>query len=122
MTLTCTVTASTRARSPTSCAVPGSAPARSQDPLHRTLDLAIGDNPVLGFGYGTFADSFRLYDQNESAVHYDRAHNTWLENSFELGLGSEFGGIGDVIDTRLDFENTTSNLLPLGVTRWMITL
>jgi O-antigen ligase len=50
------------------------------------VNRAIGDNPVLGFGYGTFADSFRLYDQNEAAVHYDRAHNTWLENSFELGL------------------------------------
>jgi O-antigen ligase len=50
------------------------------------VNRAIGDNPVLGFGYGTFADSFRLYDQNEAAVHYDRAHNTWLENAFELGL------------------------------------
>jgi O-antigen ligase len=50
------------------------------------VNRAIGDNPVLGFGYGTFADSFRLYDNNESAVHYDRAHNTWLENAFELGL------------------------------------
>ena len=47
---------------------------------------AIGDNPALGFGYGTFADSFRLYDQVEDTVHYDRAHNTWLENAFELGL------------------------------------
>ena len=50
------------------------------------VNRAIGDNPALGFGYGTFADSFRLYDSNESAVHYDRAHNTWLENAFELGL------------------------------------
>jgi O-antigen ligase len=50
------------------------------------VNRAIGDNPALGFGYGGFADSFRLYDQNESAVHYDRAHNTWLENAFELGL------------------------------------
>ena len=50
------------------------------------INRAIGDNPVLGFGYGTFADSFRLYDQNEAAVHYDRAHNTWLENAFELGV------------------------------------
>ncbi|MFC1606252.1 O-antigen ligase domain-containing protein, partial [Pseudomonadota bacterium] len=33
-----------------------------------------------------FADSFRLYDQVEDTVHYDRAHNTWLENAFELGL------------------------------------
>lgn len=46
----------------------------------------IEENPVLGFGYGTFADSFRLYDRIESPVHYDRAHNTWLENLFELGI------------------------------------
>jgi len=50
------------------------------------VNRAVGDNPALGFGYGTFADSFRLYDQVEDTVHYDRAHNTWLENAFELGL------------------------------------
>ncbi|MBT8039541.1 MAG: O-antigen ligase family protein [Gammaproteobacteria bacterium] len=50
------------------------------------IQRAIGDNPGLGFGYGTFADSFRLYDQNEGPVHYDKAHNTWLENAFELGV------------------------------------
>jgi O-antigen ligase len=50
------------------------------------VNKGIGDNPVLGFGYGTFADSFRLYDQVEEPVHYDRAHNTWLENIFELGF------------------------------------
>jgi O-antigen ligase len=54
--------------------------------VYANINRAIGDNPVLGFGYGTFADSFRLYDQNEAAVHYDRAHNTWLENGFELGI------------------------------------
>jgi len=54
--------------------------------VYGNINRAIGDNPALGFGYGTFADSFRLYDLNESAVHYDRAHNTWLENAFELGL------------------------------------
>jgi copper transport protein len=30
------------------------------------------------------------------------------ENTFELGLGSEFGGIGDILDTRLDFVNETA--------------
>jgi len=50
------------------------------------VNRGIEDNPVLGFGYGSFADSFRLYDRNEVAVHYDRAHNTWLENTFELGF------------------------------------
>jgi O-antigen ligase len=46
---------------------------------------AIGDNPVLGFGYGTYADSFRLYRDDTLAAHYDMAHNTYLENIFELG-------------------------------------
>ncbi len=50
------------------------------------VDRGIADNPVLGFGYGTFASSFRFYDRNETPVHYDRAHNTWLEDTFELGL------------------------------------
>jgi hypothetical protein len=54
--------------------------------VYVNINRAIGDNPSLGFGYGTFADGFRLYDQNEGAVHYDRAHNTWLENAFELGV------------------------------------
>jgi O-antigen ligase len=54
--------------------------------VYANVNRAIGDNPVLGFGYGTFANSYRLYDPLESGVHYDRAHNTWLENAFELGV------------------------------------
>jgi hypothetical protein len=54
--------------------------------VFQDINRAIADNPALGFGYGTFADTFRLYDMNESPVHYDRAHNTWLENLFELGV------------------------------------
>jgi len=50
------------------------------------VNRGIADNPALGFGYGTFSDSFRLYDNTELPYHYDRAHNTWLENAFELGL------------------------------------
>ena len=54
--------------------------------VYANVNRAIGDNPALGFGYGTFANSYRLYDPLESGVHYDRAHNTWLENAFELGV------------------------------------
>lgn len=50
----------------------------------------IDENPVLGFGYGTFADSFRLYDRIETPVQYTRAHNTWLENIFEMGAPAAF--------------------------------
>ena len=54
--------------------------------VYTSVNRAIGDNPVLGFGYGTFASSYLLYDPLESGVLYDRAHNTWLENAFELGV------------------------------------
>ena len=46
---------------------------------------AIDDNPLLGFGYGTYSDSFRLYRDDSLAGHYDKTHNTYLENIFELG-------------------------------------
>lgn len=46
---------------------------------------AIDDNPLLGFGYGTFTDSFRLYRDERLMAHYDKTHNTYLENIFELG-------------------------------------
>ena len=54
--------------------------------VFENVQHGISENPLLGFGYGTFADSFRLYDRVETPVHYDRAHNTWLENLFELGV------------------------------------
>ena len=40
---------------------------------------------MLGFGYGTFADSFRMYRSDSITGYLDRAHNTYLENIFELG-------------------------------------
>jgi O-antigen ligase len=45
----------------------------------------IEDNPVFGFGYGTFEDSFRLYRDETLSLHFNKAHNTYLENMFELG-------------------------------------
>jgi O-antigen ligase len=46
---------------------------------------AIDDNPILGFGYGTYSDSFRLYRDDRLGAHFDKTHNTYLENIFELG-------------------------------------
>jgi O-antigen ligase len=59
------------------------APGRSD--AYRLAGAAVRDNPWLGFGYGTFGDSFRLYRTDALTAHYARAHNTWLENIFELG-------------------------------------
>ena len=46
---------------------------------------AIEDSPLLGFGYGTFSDSFRLYRDDRLPGFFDKTHNTYLENIFELG-------------------------------------
>jgi O-antigen ligase len=45
----------------------------------------IEDNPLVGYGYGTYADSFRLYRSERLEGFFDKAHNTYLENLFELG-------------------------------------
>lgn len=53
--------------------------------LYDILSKANQDNTWLGLGYGSFEKTFRLY-RNESIVSYfDKAHNTFLENIFELG-------------------------------------
>jgi len=46
----------------------------------------IENNPYLGFGYGTYESSFRLYRTKDIRGNYDKAHNTYLENIFELGI------------------------------------
>jgi len=52
---------------------------------YEVISESTRDNPILGFGYGTFADSFRLYRTDAIDAYLDRAHNTYLENAFELG-------------------------------------
>lgn len=49
---------------------------------------SILDSPILGFGYGTFADVFPMYrDASISAIGvWDMAHNTYLEVFQGLGL------------------------------------
>ena len=43
------------------------------------------ENRWLGMGYGNFDHSFRLYRDESIVGFYDKAHNTYLENIFELG-------------------------------------
>ena len=52
--------------------------------VERTSE-GVADNPLLGFGYGTFGDSFRLYRDEATEGFFDKTHNTYLENIFELG-------------------------------------
>jgi len=47
----------------------------------------IADRPLLGHGLGSFQDAFRVYVPVEAArADWYRAHNSYLENMFELGL------------------------------------
>lgn len=47
----------------------------------------IADRPILGHGLGAFHDAFRPYLPAEGATgEWIRAHNSYLENAFELGL------------------------------------
>ena len=51
---------------------------------------AITDRPWLGTGYGTFEEAFYLYrDETVHHGHYDKAHDTYLENALELGVPAE---------------------------------
>jgi len=47
---------------------------------------AIKDNPWAGFGYGSFHQGFKIYRTKDIQYNYDKTHNTFLENSFELGI------------------------------------
>lgn len=44
------------------------------------------ENRWLGVGYGSFEKSFRLYRDEIIKGYFTAAHNTYLENIFELGL------------------------------------
>jgi len=54
--------------------------------VYDILSKANEENRWLGVGYGSFERSFRLYRDETIKGHYDKAHNTYLENIFELGL------------------------------------
>jgi O-antigen ligase len=54
--------------------------------VYALLEKSIVENRWLGVGYGSFEESFRLYRDETITGHYDKAHNTYLENIFELGM------------------------------------
>lgn len=54
--------------------------------VYDVLTKAIQENPWLGLGYGSFEKSFRLYRDETIKLYYDKAHNTYLEIIFEIGV------------------------------------
>jgi len=54
--------------------------------VYEILTKANQENPWLGNGYGSFAKTFKLYQDESVPGFYDKAHNSYLENIFELGF------------------------------------
>lgn len=54
--------------------------------IYNILMKASAENLWLGVGYGSFENGFKLYQDETFPLHTDKAHNTYLENIFELGL------------------------------------
>ena len=53
---------------------------------YRTTWDAIRDRPLLGTGYGTYADAFRAYNHAGTGTYFlDKAHSTYLQMIMELG-------------------------------------
>ncbi len=57
---------------------------------------AIGDAPWLGTGYGTFPEVYRSYQGGTTNVFWNYAHNTYLENAFELGIPAAVALVGAI--------------------------
>ena len=57
----------------------------SRGSVYALLIKTASEPGFLGLGYGTFENSFRLYRDETIRGFYDKAHNTYLENIFELG-------------------------------------
>ncbi|MDJ0950965.1 MAG: O-antigen ligase family protein [Alphaproteobacteria bacterium] len=66
----------------------GEGSALTRQALYSSALEAIGDSPVLGMGYGTYPDVYRLYRGEDSVfrVRADKAHSTYLENALEMGI------------------------------------
>jgi O-antigen ligase len=65
---------------------------------YRTTWEAIWDRPLLGTGYGTYADAFRAYNHPGTQTYFlDKAHNTYLQMIMELGwpaAAALYAGLG----------------------------
>ena len=55
--------------------------------VYRAVVVQIFERPLLGHGIGAFQDVFRPHVPADAATaEWDKAHNTYLENIFELGI------------------------------------
>lgn len=55
-------------------------------PVHAAVAAAIAERPWLGHGLGGFNRAFAAYRPASLDQHWDKAHSSYLENAFDLGL------------------------------------
>ena len=66
-----------------------------RDDLFAAIIAAIPSNPYLGTGYGTFEHAFMAYKSYPlSFAGWDKAHNSYLELAFELGIPATIAVVG----------------------------
>jgi len=54
--------------------------------VYEKTEIAIGNQPILGTGLGTFEEVFRFYRPASFLKTFDYAHNSYLELALELGI------------------------------------
>ncbi|MGC2855301.1 O-antigen ligase family protein [Novispirillum sp. DQ9] len=55
-------------------------------PVHAAAAAAIAERPWTGHGLGGFNRAFAAYRPPDLDQHWDKAHSSYLENAFELGV------------------------------------
>jgi O-antigen ligase len=83
---------------------------------YRTTWDAIWDRPLLGTGYGTYADAFKAYNHPGTGTYFlDKAHNTYLQLVMELGwpaAAALYSGLALLVFTCLQRQLTTGRSAP----------
>jgi O-antigen ligase len=57
-----------------------------RDPLYRVTLGAIALRPMIGWGMNSFEELFSVFQPAELSANYDKAHSTYLELAFDLGI------------------------------------
>jgi len=60
--------------------------ATDRAPVHAAVAAGVLDRPWTGHGLGSFNRAFAAHRPPDLDQHWDKAHSSYLENAFELGL------------------------------------
>lgn len=58
----------------------------NREALYAIVIQAIGLRPLIGWGLNSYSSTFSMLQPASLPVYYDKAHNTYLELAFDLGI------------------------------------